>query len=75
MVLANCGYCTAGQHYPGDAAVDDVVEGLNRDGGVIVHDMLPGDAVEQIIADLAPTYDETAPGSKSGSARGPRSAR
>ena len=51
-------------------AVDDpleaVIEALDSDGGVIVRDMLGTGAAEQIVAELAGTYGESTPGSKSG---------
>ena len=48
------------------AVVPDALEAIATDGGVIVHDMLGRDAAHRIVSDLAPEYDVTAPGSKSG---------
>jgi ectoine hydroxylase-related dioxygenase (phytanoyl-CoA dioxygenase family) len=50
--------------YRADAKVDDVAETLARDGGVIVHDMLPPGVADQIVADLSTTYATTSPGAK-----------
>ncbi|MEM7338248.1 MAG: phytanoyl-CoA dioxygenase family protein [Actinomycetota bacterium] len=49
------------------AAGDDpapVLDTLDTDGGVIVTDVFPPDVIRQIVDDLRPTYDGTAPGSR-----------
>ena len=49
------------------SGLEAVLGALDSDGGVIVHDMLGADNVDQIVAELADDFTETAPGSKSGS--------
>ena len=49
-----------------DTPLAAILDALKRDGGVIVRDLLPDDAADRIVADLAPTYAATAPGSRSG---------
>jgi len=49
-----------------DTTVAAAVEALERDGAVIVREMLPGDAVDRIVEDLGPALAATDPGSRSG---------
>ena len=46
---------------PNSATVDDVLEVLERDGGVIVADVIPNDVMDAIWSELAP-YLEATPG-------------
>lgn len=47
---------------PNTATVDDVVEILERDGGVIVADIISNDTMDQIWSELAPYLDATPAG-------------
>jgi ectoine hydroxylase-related dioxygenase (phytanoyl-CoA dioxygenase family) len=46
----------------------EVLEALDRDGGVIVKEMISSEAVGQIVDDLSDAFSKTAPGSRSGEA-------
>jgi hypothetical protein len=45
------------------APLTDVLEALDPDGGVIVHDLVPSGVADAIVADLDSRYTEAAPGS------------
>ena len=49
-----------------ETSVDDLLDVLHRDGGVIVRDLLTDDQRRAIVDDLAPSLEATAPGSLSG---------
>jgi ectoine hydroxylase-related dioxygenase (phytanoyl-CoA dioxygenase family) len=44
---------------PSSASVDDVCEVIQRDGGVIVEDMLSSDLLDKFMADIQPYLDRT----------------
>lgn len=48
---------------PNSATVDDVLELLDRDGGVIVADMISNDVMDKIWSELSPYLDATPAGS------------
>ncbi|MCP5027375.1 MAG: mitomycin antibiotic biosynthesis protein [Actinomycetia bacterium] len=48
------------------APLAEVLEILHTDGGVVVHDLLPEGAADQIVHDLKARYAAIAPGSRSG---------
>jgi ectoine hydroxylase-related dioxygenase (phytanoyl-CoA dioxygenase family) len=54
------------QTFRRDAPIEAMFEAFERDGGLIVLDLLSDGAADQIVADLAPGYDSTRPGSRSG---------
>jgi len=49
------------QRLPPDASIDSILEGLDRDGGVIVERLLEGERVDAILAELMPYIEKTAP--------------
>ena len=49
-----------------DATLTDIAAAMDADGGVIVKDLLPETSRLQLLDDLADTFDQTVPGSKSG---------
>ena len=49
-----------------ETSVDDLLDALHRDGGVIVRDLLTDDQRRAIVDDLAPSLEATVPGSRSG---------
>jgi ectoine hydroxylase-related dioxygenase (phytanoyl-CoA dioxygenase family) len=44
---------------PGTASVDDIVEAIDRDGGVIVEDLLSGDTLARFWTDIGPYLERT----------------
>lgn len=50
------------EHLGPDASVDAILELLDRDGGLIVDDVLDAETVEALASDLAPYLDRTADG-------------
>ena len=49
-----------------ETSVDDLLDVLHRDGGVIVRDLLTDEQRRAIVDDLAPSLEATVPGSRSG---------
>lgn len=43
--------------FPNTASVEDVTAAMERDGGAIIEDYVPGDVLEAIRADLLPAFD------------------
>lgn len=48
--------------FSADAPVEKLLEALRRDGALILEDVLPGEIVEQALAELMPFVDATKPG-------------